>query len=261
MFDRRDSDHHDPDRRDPGRCNPDRHDSDHLDPDQHEELAMGYSVWWLAVSGKTPDAVLDELGLARGEETDWFYGRPLVAGTLPTGWFFVYLNREAPVWYYEPQILALSAGCRVLTCEAEEHAMASSATEYAEGRKLWHVKHDEPGDLTADGDLPPEYAAIAESFSKQQEEADREGEEVDYLFDVPVELSRALTGFRHDSSPPRGTVFHVLEAVRPPWSKPPRTPRAPEPPAPAPPPPTAQAPSTQERLSVERPARPWWRFW
>lgn len=211
---------------------------------------MGYSSWWLAVSGKEPERVLRELGLNAGrEEARHFYDGDVVTGSVPGGWFFVFLNRNAWAWFEEPLILALSAGCRVVTCEAEEHAMYSTATGYSDGRRLWFVEHPEPGILNVDGNPPPELGPIAASLRAQQEEADRIDEEVDYIFGIPVELAKSITGFRYDERMPEGAVFHVLEEPAPGW--------APPAPASTPPPPSSPGP----KLNVARPDRPWWKFW
>jgi uncharacterized RDD family membrane protein YckC len=182
---------------------------------------MGYSVWWLGVSGKERGQVLDELGLALDGEAEDVIGHPLVGVTLPTGWFLVLLNRYAPVWYTDEELADLSAGCSVISCEAEEHAMYSAASGFADGRRSWRIVHDDlkdPDDLRAEGDLPPDFSAI---FASLKEKHDLETAEwpggdaprTDYLFDVPVDVAQALSGFRHDYDPPEGSEIHVLAAA------------------------------------------------
>ena len=74
--------------------------------------------------------------------------------------------------------------------------MYSSATSWQRGRRLWSVEHDAQKaleDLDVQGDPPQEFAAIRdELFAKQTDES------CDYIFDIPVELARTVTGYRHD---------------------------------------------------------------
>jgi hypothetical protein len=106
-------------------------------------------------------------------------------------------------------------------CFVEEHVMVSAASLWRDGKQVWRVTHDgqESADhLSTDGVAPPAFASIRDKYLAVQA-AERE-EDVDHIFDIPVELARELTGFRHDQEPlgvSDGEPFEVLEPIRKKW--------------------------------------------
>jgi hypothetical protein len=79
--------------------------------------------------------------------------------------------------------------------------MFSGAYCYANGREAWSVWHDNQRgryDLSTRGTLPAEFAPIKMRLNAKQDDNDRAAGNVDYIFDVPVELAAELTGYRHD---------------------------------------------------------------
>ncbi|MEI8045221.1 MAG: hypothetical protein WCL11_27665, partial [Verrucomicrobiota bacterium] len=52
--------------------------------------------------------------------------------------------------------------------------------------------------LDVEGDLPPAFASIRDRLYTQQKASGRRKASVDHIFDLPVELARDLTGYRHD---------------------------------------------------------------
>jgi hypothetical protein len=165
---------------------------------------MGYSVSWLAVRGKPSIVVLSELGLRGTGEYDEVPDSPdLWGANLPDGWYLVFANRCD---YVERLPLdRLSAAAQAVTCSVEEHVMVSWASGWSDGRRVWSVTHDsEKGieHIEAEGDLPPVFTSLWDQLAAQQAGAGGEEGDVDYLFDVPVELAKAVTGFRHDEGIP-----------------------------------------------------------
>jgi hypothetical protein len=105
----------------------------------------------------------------------------------------------------------------VITCTVEEHVMFSESSGWRDGKSLWLVTHkadDGPG-LEATGSLPPQYASIRDHFTAlQQAENDAEAE-VDYLFEIPVELARSFAAYKHDEASPAFETqgFEILESA------------------------------------------------
>ena len=113
--------------------------------------------------------------------------------------------------------------------------MVSRATGWKDGQLRWSVTHDaQKGLLHLDvqGELPPEFAAIRDGKLTEQAAGDRD---VDYLFDIPVEMARSVAGYRHDEDVPglSGAVFEVLAPPKEPsflkrffdgWLRQPRSP-------------------------------------
>lgn len=94
--------------------------------------------------------------------------------------------------------------------------MLSGASGLKDGRTLWTVHHNaQRGELhlEVEGIPAPALERIREAQVAKQKAASRENIGVDYLFDIPVELARELTGFRHDENIPGMSrkVFEILE--------------------------------------------------
>ena len=82
----------------------------------------------------------------------------------------------------------------------------------------WSVIHDcQKGKrhLDVQGEPPPEFTAIRDALLSKSKPG------VDYIFDIPVETAKSVTGYRHDEDVPglSGDIFEVLENV--PSQKPP----------------------------------------
>jgi hypothetical protein len=163
---------------------------------------MGSSLSWIAARGVDKPEFLRRLGLRdTGKLDTGARMERFSVAALPTGWTvlltddydFAAPNRCAP----------LSAGAYLIACQIEEHVMASAAHGCANGQLLWSVTHDgdkDLYDLTASGAVPDGFAAIKSRLVKSQDEEAQAKSmlPVDYLFDAPVELAAALTGYRHD---------------------------------------------------------------
>jgi hypothetical protein len=162
---------------------------------------MGYAISWLAVQTDAPDRLLSRLALSRTGEPDEEYETPVSGGPLKKGWFLVVANDCAHRIVGEQLLADLSNDHDLVACSIEEHVMFSTATLWRSGRKQWSVTHDSSRgirDLQVSG-APP--ASLEQHESRCAAQLNAEGgeeSEVDYLFDVPLELAKELTGFKHD---------------------------------------------------------------
>jgi hypothetical protein len=190
---------------------------------------MGFAISWLAVSGKAPEQVLKELRLNRTGENEEIPESPISAAQLPNNWFLVFINEFGSPIVSANSLASLSANCKVVSCQIEEHVMFSSATLYSNGAESWRVVHDaQEGmfNLSTSGQLPSEFSGIYSSLKNKQEGVGGEEADVDYIHDVPVTLAQAVTSFRHDEDIPgsESVPFEVLdqditEASSKPWWK------------------------------------------
>lgn len=190
---------------------------------------MGFAISWLAVSGKEPQQVIEELGLARTGETQEFPESSTTCASLQGGWFLVFANDFDSPLVSETILSNLSTACCVVSCQVEEHVMFSSATCHKNGARAWHVAHDAQEaiyHLESNGSVPPEFNGIYAALKKKQDAAGGDEADVDYIHDVPVALAQAITSFRHDENiQGADTVpFEVLQQERPtastkPWWK------------------------------------------
>jgi len=160
---------------------------------------MGYSISWIAFQAKDKRHVLPSLGFVDTGEADEANESPVSAAALPTGWYVVFFNDYT---FTTPERLAkFSAGCTVVACQVEEHVMASAALLYKNGCRVWTVTHEsERGryDLSIGGDPPDLFRDLRDSLLKEQDDAGGEKADVDFVFDVPVQLAAELCGYRHD---------------------------------------------------------------
>jgi hypothetical protein len=173
---------------------------------------MGFALSWLAVKGTTAEKVRESLGLSSTGEREEIPESPVVGAALPGGWYLVVFNEGFPE---ESTLKTLSGIGELVFAAVEEHVMYSTAAGYRDGERKWSVAHDAQKGIThleADGELPDAFAAIRAAMLAEQEGAGGENADVDYLFDVPVNLAAELTGFRHDQDVPgaEGEPFEVL---------------------------------------------------
>ena len=172
---------------------------------------MGFSLSWLAVRGKDSAAVRSELGVMGPADTSPSRTRPCLqptsrpAGTLSSG-IGVISPRPSP-WQNCPRAGKSSrVSSKNMSCTA---ARATGGTVGGCGPSRHDLQRG-AGHLETEGTLPPVFAPVRDRLS-----AERAGKQdrVDYIFDVPVEVAKALTGFRHDEDIPgmSDEAYEILE--------------------------------------------------
>jgi hypothetical protein len=171
---------------------------------------MGYSLSWLAVKGKAPQAARDELRFHPTGKWQEIPAADLSAVEMPNGWYLIVSNHSDQVGSDAALQRLSSSGCELVTCFIEEHVMVSKATGWKDGRRIWLVMHDAQINLQhldIQGEPPQGFAAIREKLLAMQTP-----QSCDYIFDVPVETARSIIGYRHDQDVPglSGEVFEVL---------------------------------------------------
>jgi hypothetical protein len=176
---------------------------------------MGYSLSWLAVRGKSPQAVREELGFRPSGKFEEIPESDLSAVEMPNGWYLIVSQRSEFVASDTSITRLSSSGGEVVTCFVEEHVMFSSATRWKDGTKTWAVFHnaqDRRDHLDAQGDLPAAFSSILADLKAKQQEANANKRRVDFIFDVPVALAEVLVGYRYDRDVAglSGEVFEVL---------------------------------------------------
>lgn len=176
---------------------------------------MGYSLSWLAVRGKDSRVLLPQLGLSGTGEREEIPESEIAGAQLPGEWYVIVNDHD--IRFVDDAVLErISVGCEAVTCFVEEHVMCSAATGWSDGKEVWAVIHNAQerlDHLVEEGLLPTEFAAIRDGLCAKKADG------VDFIFDVPVELAGALTGFRHDRDFPGASAedqpFEVLQAMTP----------------------------------------------
>ena len=176
---------------------------------------MGFARSWLAVRGKPPVAVLEELGLRATGARGGLGSAAIHGGPAAAGWYLV-VAEGAEHRFLAPAVARrLSAGCELLTCTVEEHVMFSQAASWRDGHQEWTVTHrgeQGPVGLEVAGEPPSEFPAVRERLEAQQEAEGGAEADVDYLFEIPVVLVQQSIGFKHDE-PSAGMNEDELEVL------------------------------------------------
>jgi hypothetical protein len=192
---------------------------------------MGYSLSWVAVKAD-PKAVYSALKVQpTGQRQRGLFERPgmpalssarrvpplpkdLCAALLLAAQTIVIFNRKE---LKDRQLAAVSQIGETIYCFVEEHVMVCVVALWQDGNQVWRVTHDAQvglDHLSVDGDVPPFFASIRDKYVAKQ--AAEPEDDVDRISDIPVELARELTGFRHDQeiSGASAEPFEMLEPVK-----------------------------------------------
>ena len=160
---------------------------------------MGYALAWLAVKGMSPDNVRKVLRLDASQiyeecpEADY-------TGVNLGNWYVVLANGSKGIRITRADYARLSNDREAIFCCVEEHVMFSQATGWRDGQRIWSVYHESDKGiehLYEGGELPAEFEAIKSRLTNLQKTA-KDRDIVDYIFDIPIELAKSITGFCHD---------------------------------------------------------------
>lgn len=169
---------------------------------------MGWMCSWVGV--RAPQAgVLEALDFVRtGEPAQpGSRGARFSVAEIPDGWTIVF--SEDFEWVGRIDAAALSALGDVLGCKFEDKVdMATAAFLVRGGREIWRVEHENDLDrlVVVTGEPPPLFETLRDALWRKQEADDG----VDYLHDLPLDLAKAICGFRVDDDDEL-----EFEAVRP----------------------------------------------
>lgn len=176
---------------------------------------MGASFSSLAIKGGSRDQVLALLGLRGTNVFEEIPESEITGVALPTGWFLIIANGSNLAFEADPALKKLSHSMEILTGFVEEHVMCSSTSLWANGQQIWLTKHDAQQNiehLDTKGHLPSIFTSIQTRLRAKQEAAGGPQANVDYIFDIPVEIFAHLTGYRYDRDTPglSARAFEVL---------------------------------------------------
>ncbi len=174
---------------------------------------MGTSVSWIATKGMGADDLLEVLGFARAA------GGERKAKTsfceMSNGWTILITGDFS---FPNPERMRSISKCGIaIACSADERAMYSVARAYSDGEAAWSVDHDGgrqgPYHLAVAGEPPPEWPVIRDRLTEEQKREDAGDGSVDCLYDAPIELAKALCGYRHDEARPEGQELKFTPLV------------------------------------------------
>jgi hypothetical protein len=165
---------------------------------------MGYAISWIAFKDKSAAEIGEVLALSLSGESSEVPEGKFSGARLGTGWYLIVINEYGHKYVSERSLRESSSSADVVAATIEEHVMSSSAEAWKGGKRIWKVTHEgESGrtrHLGESGVLPEEYGAIKARLIAAQDKEDAGEREVDYFFEVPLELAEAVVGFKHDKA-------------------------------------------------------------
>jgi hypothetical protein len=162
---------------------------------------MGYANSWIAFRSKTDAQAAALLGLSPSGKFEEVPESMFCGVRLDNGWYVVVINEYGHKFVRERSLQRVSVAADVVATSVEEHVMFSCAESWKNGKLIWRVTHESGSSrrhLEEHGSLPGQYLDIKERLLAAQQREDEGAHEVDYVFDVPLELSEAIVGFKHE---------------------------------------------------------------
>ncbi|MDB5425828.1 MAG: hypothetical protein JWQ29_3244 [Phenylobacterium sp.] len=174
---------------------------------------MGWMCSWVAVQGAAKSELLDALSLIETGEAVEPGSRSarMSCAERPGGWLILF--SEDFDWAGRDRVLELSRFGLVVGCQFEDKVeMTSIARAARNGEELWRVSHinDPKYRLDVSGEPPTELASIRERLFREQDEDGGEGSSVDFIHDIPLEVAKAVCGYRADEDQ---SVFAGLKSI------------------------------------------------
>ena len=156
---------------------------------------MGFRFSWLAIRGKSREEIHKELSITPTGTYEELPESPCTGALLSDGWYLVVENGT----YFDDlgKLSKLSVNGQMIVCFVHEGIMVSEAAEWRNGKRIWSVLHNTQkalGHLEARGELPSVYDSIRLRLLAKQAAGDGN---VDYIFDIPVEVAQSITGYSH----------------------------------------------------------------
>jgi hypothetical protein len=166
---------------------------------------VGLNLSWVGVQGGQKAAVLEQLGLEEIGEASGETAADYACAETPGGWLI--LAAKIGKFDLATTLTRLSSERLCVGCFFTEVAMGSEARASQNGEMLWSVTHDPDKGLTnldVQGSPPPELAEIRARLEAEQVSA----EDVDYMFEAPMELAASVCGYRTGET--EGLVWTLL---------------------------------------------------
>ena len=177
---------------------------------------MGVSISWLAVRGAERDAVLEALGFAETGERDEFPTEsPIQGAALADGWYVVVFDQYGHALLNEDTLRRVSELGEVVAGMAEEHVMCSFSCGWQHGQGVWLAMHDAQAGirhLEVEGEMPRGFDQIRDHLLSQQDAEGGSEPDVDYVFDIPLETAKLVSGFSWSETEPE-EGFTVLRRI------------------------------------------------
>ena len=174
---------------------------------------MGFSISWLGFRGyQVKEAAALFGGEVGGSSED--FDSPINAYLSEKNWAIIILGYCSFPNPPDSYLSVFSQGREMVVVHIEDHVMFARAEFWRDGKIIWRAWHSgdkNVRDLHTTGDLPASFETIRQQAFSKQDKEDAERPEVDFVFDIPLDLAAELTGFRHDEGAPDRLFFELVE--------------------------------------------------
>ncbi|MEM0914714.1 MAG: hypothetical protein AAGK09_08890 [Planctomycetota bacterium] len=183
---------------------------------------MGERTYMIATPPAERQKLIDCLGLIQAQESE-VPSATWCGLMVPNGWFVMSTAwddaRDAAI---HRQLLS----CRVdaVVVGRESHVMYSESRRFLDGEERWSIRtggdflpRDE---VVVDGDPPQAFDSIYREFQAKQTESNRERHPVDWLYEVPEQTAKTLTGYELEDEYSQDfpqELYSYYRAVRKGW--------------------------------------------
>ena len=164
---------------------------------------MGYSITWFAFHQSDEDVLMQDLRLSPTGQTDEGPDSLIATAKLKNGWQILWYNRHECPFLNESDLQRLSSRFEIIRCLVEEHVMASSSELWSGSVRKWRLLHEGengPKGLEVEGEPPESLQQIRQEMETAQLAEGGDEADVDYIFEIPLRVAKALVGFKHDES-------------------------------------------------------------
>jgi len=177
---------------------------------------MGFSHFWIAVRGLTPERAMEVLGMEVSPTPRPGLFMDGVALIDWPDWLLVISDKDNDA--FEGPLAKLAAFGSAVACSINEHVMRSEARGYDAGEERWAVVHDPDGDdslysLQIKGSPPTQLEDIVRNARAEQDSEGGEDADVDFMFEIPPKLAESICGFMLGEGDPDAIRFSSLKPI------------------------------------------------
>ena len=177
---------------------------------------MGFRICYIAAQMSLDD-VVEGLSFELGEKTDEQpFDDDWIAHQQETGFTILWSGDEGYAFRQSKRLAELSNRACVYSAQISETVMCSDAVCYENGKEHWRIMHQ-----GFDGQLEKNTSILGAALPEFEQEMERQraaaaaetSDDVDYFFDVPVNVLQKKIGFRYDQMLSLSNGMQFFEVV------------------------------------------------
>ena len=172
---------------------------------------MGFKVTLLHFPEASKSEALAVTGSTGSGEPGEYCEGPLSGAEMAGGGYLIWQNWVGGEWD-EADFKEFSKAHPLIVQELSETVMYSACTSLRGGEVEWAIVHDSQqaiDHLETRGAVPPALATRVEALRAEASEKQSADDEVDWYFEIPVEVFKGFSGMRHDEE--NQLAFEALE--------------------------------------------------